>query len=1228
MPMNEQVVQLISYLLQGVGWIAPIFVMALLLFRVNIRYGVGIGSARVLSGGVIILMTLLFNAFWQYHFGKPHGFFSNVSNAVMFIGNALSLTGASHLMENLVIRKNSLTIRHENKKLKLFILLISGSSVCGTILFGLWRVSPLEVIVDTTLYNLNIAMLACMYFGMGLLVLSHLRTKMHGMAPFFLAAGGIVLFDGIVRTAQAAFLNASDIYNGVRLFVHILMAGVGCTTLVLGAVGANRMAPLLLSRAVTDSIVHYKLNVQKRFLLLLVIAIFVIGATGFVIFDVIQSGKRTIENTFFNEQRKVAESVSANMEGLNQSFLTTLKDLSDNPSVEDVRTDSMRIIFKNTFLVWKNIAYSISRTDEHGILRYTYPEVSGIVGTDISHQTHIQRLLATHDTIFTGIFMSLQGYRSFAMYVPVYARDRHGRGRHFAGGVALLLNIDAYALRAFRNTNIFTPNPLAAVNSYGRVIVASDNRHAGVRTKEYLHGLFPTLTNDDSLLAVAHRVGRLATPQFIKIVDNTSDFAPQWLVAHPLRFTNKPWGVIILPVSNNQVYSVYGATIDRQMILWGAFAIVLIGLMGAVVVIFYRWSRFLEEEVKREFTIVREAEGKYAKLFNEAVVGIFQTAPDGSLISANPSMAGMLGYATTTDFILSDALRTPAVNGHTSTPWEEILAHQGSSSTVALRKTDGSFIHALVHCKAIMAPDQRIQQYEGFVEDVTSRKRMEDALRSSEIRFRAIFEGGKDAVFVADLDTGIIIDANKEAEKLIRRPRAEIIGLHQSQLHPPELNEEVRQMFGSGITSNTNGAYLTEAITSDGTRVPIEISATIIDLGDGKKVLQGIFRDVADRIRLEQQLLQAQKLEGIGTLAGGIAHDFNNLLAMILGSAELLRLHSAEYPNLKKYVDRIIEASERGASISRQLLIFSRPDQAELKQISLSGIITELEELLKHFLPKSVTIETQIHADSDIIMGDAGHLHQALLNLALNANDAMPDGGSLIIKEYSAPYAMVKKKIPQCERCQYVAVSFADTGVGIDDTVKAKIFDPFFSTKERGKGTGLGLSIVHGIVKSHQGYINVESIPLKGTIFTLYFPVHAENTPASVPADPSVEKRNNETILIVDDEELIREMLKEFLEEQGFTVITAANGQEALKIYQHQTAAIDIVITDLGMPEMGGEELYACLRRVNPSAKVMVSSGYLDKSTKDKLLSMGIKDVLTKPYRFENIQAAIDAIRD
>ncbi len=390
--------------------------------------------------------------------------------------------------------------------------------------------------------------------------------------------------------------------------------------------------------------------------------------------------------------------------------------------------------------------------------------------------------------------------------------------------------------------------------------------------------------------------------------------------------------------------------------------------------------------------------------------------------------------------------------------------------------------------------------------------------------------------------------------------------------------------------------------------------------------LVGIALDITDRKRLEQQLLQSQKLEGVGTLAGGIAHDFNNLLAMVLGSAELLKRQLSDHPELQKYVGRIIEASERGTSISRQLLIFSRPEAAVLKPISLSHTITELKEMLKHFLPKSISIETEINVLNGIIMGDTGQIHQALLNLALNAGDAMKNSGRLTISEFTVAHEVMKKRFSLDHDASYIAVSVADTGVGMDEKTRLRIFDPFFTTKAPGKGTGLGLGIVHGIVKNHNGLIFVESTLGHGTTFTLYFPSVPQQEFTMIPAGSDPAQRQTGTILVVDDEQLLRDMLFEVLSDSGYTVSLAANGTEALEYFTLHHDAIDLVITDLGMPEMGGEELYRRLRGIDDAVKVIVSSGYLDGTTKESLMQMGIKHVLIKPFKMLDIQSAIMSV--
>lgn len=633
--------------------------------------------------------------------------------------------------------------------------------------------------------------------------------------------------------------------------------------------------------------------------------------------------------------------------------------------------------------------------------------------------------------------------------------------------------------------------------------------------------------------------------------------------------------------------------------------------------------------------------------------------------------------------------------------------------------------------------------------DISERKAAEDALRESELRFRSLFENAKDAVFIADSKTGVIIDANTEAERLIKRARKDIIGMHQTQLHPADRVDEALSIFREQMLTLGEHPVEFEVVDATGHRIPIEIKASVIRLDDRRIVVQGIFRDITERKyaeaslrkseekyrslfvgskdgiyistvdgsfidvnpamvellgyaskeevlalhipndvyfhpeerdkfqraieshsfikdldlslkrkdgsevsvlltatvernpdgtphsysgtvrditerkRLEEQLIQAQKMESIGTLAGGIAHDFNNLLAMILGTAELVKHKTTENPVITNYINRIIEASERGASISKQLLLFARPEQAELRPVSLTQIVDQLAEFLTHFLPKNIVIKRSGTESSAVIMGDGGHLHQALVNLAINARDAMPEGGTISLHVDVVKGSNVRSRIPAAENHDHVAVTVSDTGSGMDPQIISRIFEPFFSTKERGKGTGLGLSIVHGIVQLHHGHLHVSSDRGRGTDFTLYFPslpMEATDTPAQ---KEKMEQKHRATILVVDDEDMLREILAESLTEEGYTVLSASNGEEAFRLYREHKNSIALVITDLGMPMMNGEQLFEKIKELTPDVNVIVSSGFLNASNKSDLLRKGIRDVLAKPFKFEVIHETV-----
>ncbi|WP_244247597.1 hybrid sensor histidine kinase/response regulator [Leptospira yasudae] len=502
------------------------------------------------------------------------------------------------------------------------------------------------------------------------------------------------------------------------------------------------------------------------------------------------------------------------------------------------------------------------------------------------------------------------------------------------------------------------------------------------------------------------------------------------------------------------------------------------------------------------------------------------------------------------------------------------------------------------------------------------RKRIEDLKTESEARYRSLVEQASDTIFLTDRE-GRYVEINPSGCALLGYTKEEFQKLHLWDVIEPE---DLKKQPLRVNDLKAGKPVLTERrlVRKDGSIVPVEINARYLENG----YIQGIVRNVSERKVTEEIVRQAQKMESIGLLAGGIAHDFNNLLTMILGSAEVMELRIDKNSDLNKHVNRIIEAAKRGGSITKQLLLFSRPGSSELKPISISHIIKEVTDILAFSLPKNISIETKIDLTKGIILGDSGHLHQVILNLALNARDAMPDGGKITIQESIVAGEEVRKKFISGTANRYVCIQVSDTGRGMNSETKSKIFEPFFTTKERGKGTGLGLSIVDTITKNHFGFIDVESFPNRGTKFSLFFP---SVTSGEVADTDKVKKqtRLSGNVMIVDDEVMVLEVLKDILELSGCKVFSANSGKQALELYQNSKDKIDLVITDLGMPEMNGDILFTHLKKINPSIKVIVTSGHIERDKKEKLLDQGVVSILDKPYKIEAVQTIIqESLRD
>ncbi len=389
-------------------------------------------------------------------------------------------------------------------------------------------------------------------------------------------------------------------------------------------------------------------------------------------------------------------------------------------------------------------------------------------------------------------------------------------------------------------------------------------------------------------------------------------------------------------------------------------------------------------------------------------------------------------------------------------------------------------------------------------------------------------------------------------------------------------------------------------------------------------------KDITAQKILEEQLIQAQKLESLGTLASGIAHDFNNILTIIIGHSSLLSRLPAEPEIIKKNADTITQAGKRGAALVKQLLTFARKTDVVTESLQLNDTVKEVSKFLSETIQKTNIISLDLEENLPLIEADATQIHQVLLNLCLNARDAMPDGGTLTISSFLEERKTIRTKFPKATAKEYACLCVKDTGMGMDNTTLRRIFEPFFTTKGIGKGTGLGLSLVFGIVESHNGFIDVQSELGKGTTFSLYFPLPLQQLEFNESKEQVSEESSggSETILLVEDEEMLREMAQGILESKGYKVITAADGEEGVEQYQQHHKEILLVLSDLGLPKLSGFEAFKRMKDINPNVKCIIATGYIDPEHKSAMLIAGIKDIVHKPYSVEQMLRSVRSILD
>ena len=497
----------------------------------------------------------------------------------------------------------------------------------------------------------------------------------------------------------------------------------------------------------------------------------------------------------------------------------------------------------------------------------------------------------------------------------------------------------------------------------------------------------------------------------------------------------------------------------------------------------------------------------------------------------------------------------------------------------------------------------------------------------AEQRYRELFENASDAIFTTDLN-GNFTGINRRAEEMIGAKLTDVLGHNIREFLPA--NEAGERTAAEWLSGRADASQQVKIVARDGTLVPVEVSTRLISDDGAVTGVQATARDVRDRAALEQQLQHSQKMEAVGQLAGGVAHDFNNLLTVIRGNTELLLGDMPEDGSTTRDdLLQIAAAADRAAALTRQLLAFSRKQVIQPQHTDLNVLMRDLEPMLRRLIGEDITIATLPSREPASVLADPGQLEQVLINLAVNARDAMPNGGTInieigLMNIEDAPQVPARSASGRC-----VVLTVSDTGTGMDAATRARIFEPFFTTKEHGKGTGLGLSTVYGIVQQAGGDLTCVSQPGSGTTFRIYLPyVENDGADAASAAADTGTRGGTETILLVEDEDAVRLLASRILRRLGYTVLETRHGRDALDLARSHPADIDLVVTDVVMPEMSGRELAVHLRAMRSDIRVLYISGYTD----DEILRRGLHEpgiaFLQKPFAAASLAASVRAVLD
>jgi two-component system, cell cycle sensor histidine kinase and response regulator CckA len=609
---------------------------------------------------------------------------------------------------------------------------------------------------------------------------------------------------------------------------------------------------------------------------------------------------------------------------------------------------------------------------------------------------------------------------------------------------------------------------------------------------------------------------------------------------------------------------------------------------------------------------------RYRRMFEEALIGIYASRPDGTLLWCNASFARILGFKS-----VDDALGTNMTAVYRAAHQREqflarIRGERRLEPWVSLiQRRDGTPIHVLGTSSGVFDADDTLVELHGFVIDVTQNAEAEAALKDREQRFRAVFVDASDAMLILD-DDRRVIEANVAAATLFGQSVENLPSRRLDDFLIDEsgvLDAGWREVLALGEAKRE---HRVAPVGGGGARL-VECSYRAAVHPDRHLC---IARDITERRALEERLLQSEKIESVGRLAGGIAHDFNNLLTAILGYTELLLNNPGIGSPERSDLEEIQKAGQRAAALTQQLLAYSRKQVLLPKEVDLNLAVLNLKAMLTRLIRADITLTCDLAPSPAVIRIDPTQLEQVILNLVLNARDALPGGG--VVRIEVAQVDVTSVEVPADHHSpakEYIRLRVIDNGVGITPEVRAHLFEPFFTTKELGKGTGLGLASVYGIVRQSQGFIAVDSEPGAGATFTMHFPAVGANARTTGAPVSTVVNEGSETVLLVEDEDSVRVIVGAVLRRQGYRVLEAATPRSACEIFDQHHAEIDLLLTDVVMPDMNGPALAQRLVAAKPDLRVLFISGYANVGF--PVDAAGHVSLLTKPFQGSTLLATV-----